>query len=99
LAFGGIGDPAVEVGEEFTGMKLLAGAGDGIGSGHVFLSRPRTSAGSGLPGGLQMVRDKNNRRPCIAIAAGVKPVSATRRRLIVARLLSAELPPALQAQN
>jgi hypothetical protein len=45
------------------------------------------------------VRDKNNRRPRIEITAGVKPVSAMQRRLIVACLLSAELPPALQAQN
>src|ERR1700737_19495 len=35
LAFRGIGDPAVELGEKFAGMKVLARPGDSISSGHV----------------------------------------------------------------
>ena len=39
LAFGGIGDPAVEFTEKRAGMKIFLRPGDSIGSGHVFLSR------------------------------------------------------------
>jgi hypothetical protein len=38
LAFGLIGNPAVEFGEKFAGMKMLASPGDSISSGHLFLS-------------------------------------------------------------
>jgi len=38
LAFGLIGDPAVEFGEKLAGMKLLPRPGDGIRSGHVVRS-------------------------------------------------------------
>ena len=44
LAFGLIGDPAVEFGEKRAGMKLLARPGNGVGSGHVFLSRSRNAS-------------------------------------------------------
>src|SRR5258708_37075801 len=52
LAFGGIGDPPLEVGEKLTGMKLLAGPGDGVSCGHIFPSRARGSSRGGT------VRDK-----------------------------------------
>jgi hypothetical protein len=34
LAFGGIGDPAAELAEKFTGLEVLADAVDSVGSGH-----------------------------------------------------------------
>jgi hypothetical protein len=40
LAFRGIGNPALEFAEKFTGMKRLARPFDRIGSGHVFLFSP-----------------------------------------------------------
>jgi hypothetical protein len=48
LAFGLIGDPAVEFGEKLAGMKLLPRPGDGIRSGHVFLSNAQVTQPIGI---------------------------------------------------
>jgi len=52
LAFGLIRDPAVEFGEEFPGMQMLAGPGDSVSSGHVFLFSREASIESSQPIGI-----------------------------------------------